>query len=189
MLEPSGSLTGSDANTGYDTTPPLRPSIISKISLIFSPFFLTLPFESMRFILAASISDLSSDKSSSATHDLCSNSLRTTFLKKTLWKFFELTFTPIMSSLIFSDNFLILKAKIKMVTYSEICMNLETILVSTSLIWLLHLLSWSKMNFSTSFRDPNLSTSAWKISSKLNGHSILDPIVADLFDWIVIVCY
>ena len=61
-------------------------------------------------------------------------------------------------------------------------MNFWAILTSTSDILVLVLSKFSMMNLITSLREPNLSTSAWKISSKLNGQSSFYVL---MFDWIV----
>lgn len=65
-------------------------------------------------------------------------------------------------------------------------MNFWAILTSTSEILVLVFSKLSMMNLRTSLRELNLSTSAWKISSKLNGQSSFYVL---MFDWIVSVYY
>ena len=69
-------------------------------------------------------------------------------------------------------------------TYLSICMNLATSLVSRSPILILVFSRLSKTNFKTSLRLPKVSEWDWKISSRLNGHSMRVVVTPD---WIVYV--
>ena len=71
----AGAGTGAACYTGATDYPALSYSIAYQISLMLSLFFLILPFASIRFNLAYSMSVLCSDMSFSATTDFSSNSL------------------------------------------------------------------------------------------------------------------
>jgi len=58
-------------------------------------------------------------------------------------------------------------------------MNFDYILISTSVTLFAVFSMFSNINFITTFNWQNLSTSAWNISSRLNGYSIFAlPVVS-----------
>ena len=72
-----------------------------------------------------------------------------------------------------------------MATYLSTCIILEDVFISTAETLCDYFSNWSKMYLMTSLSWPNRSTSAWNISSMLNGRPStfcvlgLDLIVAD----------